>query len=127
MQRRDAGSDLLAELARYRDARTTACLAALAALRCVVERAGCYSEKAAECETCRANRAAISTLEAALCRGARTSAQVAALRALLEWNGCECACGHHHEEHDDDCDRCFACQASAVLGMTLDELKAVRT
>lgn len=29
---------------------------------------------------------------------------------LLSANGCDCECGHHYEEHDDDCDRCFACR-----------------
>lgn len=29
---------------------------------------------------------------------------------LLSANGCDCECGHHYEEHDDDCERCFACR-----------------
>jgi hypothetical protein len=29
---------------------------------------------------------------------------------LLSENGCDCECGHHYEEHDDDCERCLACR-----------------
>ena len=35
--------------------------------------------------------------------------------SLLAHNGCDCPCDHHHEEHDDDCERCLACQIGAAL------------
>ena len=39
-----------------------------------------------------------------------------AVRRLLEWNGCECECEHHWEDHDDDCDRCLACRIGEAVG-----------
>lgn len=39
-----------------------------------------------------------------------------AVRKLLEWNGCECECEHHWEDHDDDCDRCLACLIGEAVG-----------
>ena len=39
-----------------------------------------------------------------------------AVRKLLEWNGCECECEHHWEDHDDDCDRCLACRLGEAVG-----------
>lgn len=39
-----------------------------------------------------------------------------AVRKLLEWNGCECECSHHWEDHDDDCDRCLACRIGEAVG-----------
>ncbi len=39
-----------------------------------------------------------------------------AVRKLLEWNGCECECEHHWEDHDDDCDRCLACRIGEAIG-----------
>ena len=39
-----------------------------------------------------------------------------AVRRLLEWNGCECECEHHWEDHDDDCDRCLACRIAEAVG-----------
>ena len=37
------------------------------------------------------------------------------VEALLSLNGCDCDCDHSAEEHDEDCDRCFACQVQAAL------------
>lgn len=37
------------------------------------------------------------------------------IAALIVVEGCNCACDHHHEEHDDDCERCLACLINAVL------------
>lgn len=34
---------------------------------------------------------------------------------LLSENGCECECGHHYEDHDDDCERCLACRIGEVV------------
>ena len=44
------------------------------------------------------------------------TAKLAAVAKLLIANGCDCDCGHHHEEHSDDCERCFACKVSAAIG-----------
>lgn len=41
--------------------------------------------------------------------------KLAAICALLEQNGCDCDCEHHMEEHDDDCEWCFACQVNEVV------------
>lgn len=38
-----------------------------------------------------------------------------ALGGLLEANGCDCDCGHHPDEHDDECEPCFACRVSDVV------------
>lgn len=37
------------------------------------------------------------------------------VEALLGTNGCDCECGHHHEEHGEDCERCLACRIAAAL------------
>jgi hypothetical protein len=37
------------------------------------------------------------------------------VRAILEQNGCDCECDHHHEEHDDDCELCLACQVGSAV------------
>lgn len=29
--------------------------------------------------------------------------------------GCSCECGHHHEEHDEDCERCLGCRIERAL------------
>ena len=42
-------------------------------------------------------------------------ARVRNVEALLSLNGCDCDCDHSAEEHDEDCDRCFACQVQAAL------------
>lgn len=46
----------------------------------------------------------------------REEAKLEAIGDLLAENGCDCDCGHHPEEHDDDCKRCLACRVSAVVG-----------
>lgn len=38
-----------------------------------------------------------------------------AVRGLLESNGCDCDCGHHFEEHDDDCELCLACRVNSAV------------
>lgn len=38
-----------------------------------------------------------------------------AIQLVLERNGCDCECGHHHEEHGEECERCLACQISDVV------------
>ncbi len=38
-----------------------------------------------------------------------------AVRTLLAQNGCDCECGHHPDECDDECEPCFACQISAAV------------
>lgn len=45
-------------------------------------------------------------------RAARALADIA---ELIGENGCDCDCGHHSEEHDDDCDRCLACRVDEIL------------
>ena len=45
-----------------------------------------------------------------------TDERLRAVRKLLEWNGCECECEHHWEDHDDDCDRCLACRLGEAVG-----------
>jgi uncharacterized protein (UPF0371 family) len=42
--------------------------------------------------------------------------QLQAVRSLLEKNGCDCNCEHHHEEHDGDCERCLACRIGEAVG-----------
>jgi DNA-binding helix-hairpin-helix protein with protein kinase domain len=32
--------------------------------------------------------------------------------------GCDCDCGHHYEEHDADCARCFACRIGEAVSAT---------
>lgn len=34
---------------------------------------------------------------------------------LVADHGCDCDCGHHHDEHDGDCDRCLACRISYAV------------
>lgn len=41
-------------------------------------------------------------------------ARVRAFRVLAEL-GCDCPCQHHHEEHDDDCERCVTCRIETML------------
>ena len=48
-----------------------------------------------------------------------------AIGSLLKENGCDCECGHHPEEHDDDCELCFACRVGMVVGRGV-ETKAVK-
>lgn len=43
-------------------------------------------------------------------------ARLRTVRTLLEDNGCDCPCEHHWEEHDDDCERCLACDISEAVG-----------
>lgn len=38
-----------------------------------------------------------------------------AIVVLLKNDGCSCDCEHHSMEHDDDCERCLACQINSVL------------
>ena len=49
-------------------------------------------------------------------RATRSMAKLAAVAKLLVANGCDCDCEHHYEDHDDDCERCFACKVSAAIG-----------
>ena len=44
-----------------------------------------------------------------------SDAKLDAVRSLLSENGCNCECGHHWEEHDDDCERCLACRIDAAI------------
>lgn len=37
-----------------------------------------------------------------------------AIGSLLMINGCDCDCGHHSEEHDDDCTLCLACRIGVI-------------
>lgn len=37
------------------------------------------------------------------------------VRQLLEFNGCDCVCGHGPEECDEDCDPCFACDINGAI------------
>lgn len=41
--------------------------------------------------------------------------RVGAVKLLLEANGCDCDCEHHHDEHGADCDRCLACRVSWAI------------
>lgn len=41
--------------------------------------------------------------------------KIEAVQTLLERNGCDCQCEHHYEEHDDECERCLACNVSGAL------------
>lgn len=41
--------------------------------------------------------------------------RIRAVRKLIEENGCDCPCDHHHEEHDDDCERCLACRIGGAI------------
>lgn len=34
---------------------------------------------------------------------------------ILSRNGCECECEHHWEDHEDDCERCLACEIEEAL------------
>jgi regulator of replication initiation timing len=36
---------------------------------------------------------------------------------LLGQNGCDCGCAHRYDEHGNECERCFACVVSGVLGL----------
>ena len=45
----------------------------------------------------------------------RTRAGIEAVGELLAENGCDCACEHHTDEHDADCERCLACRIEAAL------------
>lgn len=35
--------------------------------------------------------------------------------AVLSDAGCECACSHDYQDHDDDCIRCLGCRVEAAL------------
>jgi hypothetical protein len=34
---------------------------------------------------------------------------------VLAESGCDCDCGHHYDDHDDDCERCLGCRVEAAL------------
>lgn len=53
-------------------------------------------------------------------RATRSMSKLAAVAKLLVANGCDCECEHHYEDHDDDCERCFACNVSDAIG-SIDE------
>lgn len=42
-------------------------------------------------------------------------ARIELVNEVLEKSGCGCECGHHKDEHDDDCERCIGCRIEAVL------------
>ena len=46
---------------------------------------------------------------------ARAQQKLDRICKLLSANGCECECGHHYEDHDDDCERCLACLIDEVV------------
>ena len=63
-----------------------------------------------------AAEAAVTEIRRQSARATRSMAKLAAIAKLLIANGCDCDCGHHHEEHSDDCERCFACKVSDAIG-----------
>src|ERR1700761_4430137 len=46
---------------------------------------------------------------------------------LLADNGCECECGHHPEDHNEECEHCFPCRVQAVLSRYRDAGRALLT
>ncbi len=58
----------------------------------------------------------------------RTDAVMALARVsgIVAHNGCDCDCGHHHEEHDDDCERCLGCEVSEALSDYEQDQRALR-
>jgi hypothetical protein len=34
---------------------------------------------------------------------------------VLAESGCDCGCGHHYDDHDDDCERCLGCRVEAAM------------
>ncbi len=46
-------------------------------------------------------------------------AAIARAGALLEANGCDCECGHHPDDHDEECTRCLACLIEDTLRVQL--------
>jgi hypothetical protein len=44
-----------------------------------------------------------------------TQRKLEAVGRELTENGCDCDCGHHHEEHNGDCERCLACRISDAI------------
>lgn len=88
------------------------------------------------CRTCAAvadHKAALATLKERISREESAAAdwkahvarlhrhltaadeRIEAALELIAANGCDCECGHHYEEHADDCDRCLACRIDAAL------------
>lgn len=43
---------------------------------------------------------------------------------LISENGCDCECGHHYEEHDDDCERCLACRVEECFSRPIRDALA---
>lgn len=52
------------------------------------------------------------------CENAKLRRKLDAVGDVLSANGCDCDCGHHYEEHDDDCERCVGCRVEAALDGT---------
>ena len=65
-----------------------------------------------------AAEAAVTEIRRQSARATRSMSKLAAVAKLLVANGCDCDCDceHHYEDHDDDCERCFACKVSAAIG-----------
>lgn len=70
------------------------------------------------------NRATISHLDREL---ADRNARLGRVATILEDNGCDCECGHDPDGHDEDCERCFACQIDDCLaGWRKDRVKELK-
>lgn len=41
--------------------------------------------------------------------------QLDEVEELLKANGCDCGCDHGYDDHEDDCERCFACRVSWIV------------
>lgn len=65
-------------------------------------------------------RAALQAAElrelAALAKLDEAVASLREIGGLLAANGCDCECGHHWSECDEDCEKCLACRVGAALG-----------
>lgn len=69
---------------------------------------------------------------AATGRADRAQAKLDAVAKVLGDAGCECECDHHHDEHDDDCERCLGCRIemamedAADMAVANERLAAIR-
>jgi hypothetical protein len=87
-----------------------------AAIRDLTAAASENARLQAECDALRAEVEKESALRAELTREVqRLRARVDAVGQVLAENGCDCECGCHAGEHDDDCDRCLACRVQDVI------------
>ncbi len=86
---------------------------------CMLRPAREYAPQLATAELAAEARSAIPDLcdevEQLRAEVARLRAQREAVGELLATNGCDCDCGHDHEGHDGDCDRCLGCRIGMVL------------